>query len=131
MTLDRVSRGRAVLGIGVGWMEEEFVVVGQSFPDRGKRADECIELIRRLWSDDVVEHHSRHFDFGPVCFEPKPVQQPVPIEVGGTSPAALRRAGHLGDGWIELGSTDLDEIKRRLTVIDGRAVRPGDRVTSR
>jgi probable F420-dependent oxidoreductase len=125
MTLDRVSRGRAVLGIGVGWMEEEFVAVGQSFADRGDRTDESIDLIRRLWSEDVVEHHGRHFDFGPVCFEPKPVQQPVPIEVGGTSPAALRRAGRLGDGWIELGSTDLDEITRRLAVIEEARARAG------
>jgi probable F420-dependent oxidoreductase len=117
LTLDRVSRGRAVLGIGVGWLAEEFAVLGQSFGDRGDRTDESIELIRRLWTEEVVEHHGRHFDFGPVRFEPKPVQRPVPIEVGGTSPAALRRAGRLGDGWIELGSADLDEVRRRLAVV--------------
>ena len=118
MTLDRVSRGRAILGVGVGWLEEEFAVLGQSFADRGDRADESIDVIRRLFAEDVVEHHGRHFDFEAVRFEPKPVQRPVPIEVGGTSGAALRRAGRLGDGWIELGSADLDEISARLAVIE-------------
>ena len=118
MTLDRVSRGRVTLGIGVGWLAEEFAVVDQSFPDRGRRADESIALIRRLWSEHSVEHHGPSFDFGPVRFEPKPVQDPLPIEVGGTSPAALRRAGRLGDGWIELGSTGPAEVAQRLAVIN-------------
>jgi probable F420-dependent oxidoreductase len=130
MTLDRVSRGRVTMGIGVGWMAEEFAMLGQSFDDRGARTDECIEVIRLLFSDRVVEHHGAHFDLGPARFEPKPVQGAVPIEVGGTSPPALRRAGRLGDGWIELGSANLDQVVERLAVIQaarqaaGRAGRP-------
>lgn len=130
MTLDRVSRGRVTMGIGVGWMAEEFAMVGQSFVDRGSRADECIAVIRHLFTADVVEHHGAHFDLGPAKFEPKPVQHRVPIEVGGTSPAALRRAGRLGDGWIELGSADLDQVVGRLATIEaarrdaGRADEP-------
>lgn len=117
MTLDRVSRGRVTMGIGVGWMAEEFAMVGQSFADRGSRADECIEVIRHLFADPVIEHHGAHFDLGPARFEPKPVQAAVPIEVGGTSRAALRRAGRLGDGWIELGSADLGQVVERLAVV--------------
>jgi alkanesulfonate monooxygenase SsuD/methylene tetrahydromethanopterin reductase-like flavin-dependent oxidoreductase (luciferase family) len=65
----------------------------------------------------VISHHGEYYDFPAVRFEPKPFQRPIPIEVGGTSPAALRRAGRLGDGWIELGSRDADEFAGRLAVV--------------
>jgi probable F420-dependent oxidoreductase len=119
VTLDRVSGGRVTLGIGVGWLEEEFVAAGMSFHDRGRRADEMIEIVRRLWTDaGDIEHHGAHYDIGPVRFQPKPIQKPIPIEVGGTSAAALRRAGQLGDGWIELASSDLADLKAMLSVIN-------------
>jgi probable F420-dependent oxidoreductase len=101
VTLDRVSGGRVNFGVGVGWMREEYEAVGQDFTNRGSRADEIIPLLRRLWSEDVIEHHGAHYDIPPVTFEPKPLQKPsIPIYVGGTSPAALRRAALLGDGWM-------------------------------
>ncbi len=103
-TLDIVSGGRAEVGIGAGWLEQEWKVVGLDFASRGRRLDESIEICRRLWAEPVVEHHGEFFDFGPVAFEPKPVQEPSPpIHVGGESPAALRRAAALGDGWIGMG----------------------------
>ena len=98
--------------IGVGWLEEEFDALGQSFHDRGKRADAMIPLLRRLWSDDVIEEHNEHFDIGPVKFQPKPRRGSIPIEVGGTTAPALRRAGRLGDGWIEVGSPTLEASAR-------------------
>jgi alkanesulfonate monooxygenase SsuD/methylene tetrahydromethanopterin reductase-like flavin-dependent oxidoreductase (luciferase family) len=102
----------------VGWCEEEFDAVGQSFHDRGRRADEIIPILRRLWSDEVIEHRGPHYSFGPVRFEPKPLQKPgIPVEVGGTSPGALRRAGTLGDGWIETGEPDCDALAAKLDVI--------------
>ncbi|HEV2370180.1 MAG TPA: LLM class F420-dependent oxidoreductase [Acidimicrobiales bacterium] len=120
VSLDRLSGGRAILGAGVGWLEEEFDAVGLSFRDRGARTDEAIAVMRRLWTEGVIDHrHGTHFHFGPVRFEPKPVQKSgIPIEVGGTSPAALRRAGHLGDGWLETGEKDLDGVAAKLAVID-------------
>jgi probable F420-dependent oxidoreductase len=118
VTVDRLSGGRVILGAGVGWLEEEFDYLGMPFNTRGKRADACIDVIRRLWSDDVIEVHDEHFDFGPVKFQPKPIQRPgVPIHIGGTSAAACRRAGRLGDGWIELGSKDLDEFKAKYALV--------------
>src|SRR4051794_10987277 len=117
-TLDRLTNGRVTLGIGVGWLEEEFDVVGQPFHDRGKRTDEIMELLRKLWRDDVIEHHTEHYDFGPIKFQPKPIQkQGIPIEVGGTSKPALRRAGRLGDGWVETGTKDFDELASRIAII--------------
>lgn len=118
VTLDRLSGGRAVLGVGVGWLEEEFDYLGTPFRSRGERTDSTIAVLRQLWSDDVVEVSNEHFRFGPVRFRPRPLQPGgVPIEVGGGSPAALRRAGRLGDGWIEIGSSDLDEFGLKLAAV--------------
>lgn len=102
VTLDRMSGGRVVLGIGVGWLSDEFDIVGEEFRDRGRRTDEMIEIMRRLWTEETIEHHGEFYDFPPVYFEPKPVRRAdgVPVVVGGTSAGALRRAGRLGDGWI-------------------------------
>lgn len=100
-TLDIVSGGRAEVGVGAGWLEQEWAAAGLDFSSRGRRLDEALAVCRRLWSEQVVEHHGEFFDFGPVCFEPKPPQQPSPpIHVGGESQAALRRAARSGDGWI-------------------------------
>jgi probable F420-dependent oxidoreductase len=119
VTVDRVSGGRVTLGIGVGWLEDEFDYLGVDFGTRGRRTDAAVAAIRSLWRDEVIEVHDEFFDFGPVKFQPKPLQQPsIPIEVGGTSLPALRRAGRLGDGWIEVGSADLDEFRARLAVVE-------------
>jgi probable F420-dependent oxidoreductase len=101
VTLDRVSGGRVNFGVGMGWMPEEFEIVGENFKNRGKRADEMIDLLRRFWTEDVIEHHSENYDIQPITFLPKPLQKGgIPIYIGGTTPAALRRAGRLGDGWM-------------------------------
>ena len=100
------------------------------FDRRGSRVDEAIEVCRRLWTESVVEHHGTFFDFGPVMFEPKPVQQPhPPLLVGGESAAALRRASQLGDGWMALSSdpeelTDYVQRLRELREQHGRAGEP-------
>jgi probable F420-dependent oxidoreductase len=99
-TLDVVSGGRAVCGVGAGWLRTEWEAAGLDPRTRGRRLDETIEVCRRLWAEPVVEHHGEHLDFEPVAFEPKPVQQPLPVHVGGESDAALARAGRAGDGWL-------------------------------
>jgi probable F420-dependent oxidoreductase len=129
VTLDRVSGGRAILGVGVGWLPDEFSYLGLKFETRGTRTDSAIETIRRLWSEDVIDVHDEHFEFGPVKFNPKPLQKPgIPIEIGGGAGPALRRAGALGDGWIEIGSRDLDDFRAKLAVVQaarGKAGRSG------
>lgn len=133
VTLDVLSSGRVTLGAGVGWLKEEFDAVGLSFDDRGARMDEMIQVMRALWSDEVVEHHGRCFDFDPVSFEPKPVQSGgIPIEIGGSSRPALRRAALLGDGWIEVGSSDLASFTAMVETIrkiQSEAGRSGDGFT--
>jgi probable F420-dependent oxidoreductase len=102
-TLDVISGGRLEFGIGASWMEAEWEVVGLDFHTRGRRVDEAIDVCRRLWSEDVVEHHGEFFDFGPVMFEPKPSGGGAPpLHIGGDGPAALRRAATVGDGWIPM-----------------------------
>lgn len=123
-TLDLVSDGRAEVGIGAGWLAEEWDAVGLDFRTRGRRLDEALAVCKRLWTEPEVEHHGEFFDFGPVAFEPKPVQRPhPPILVGGESAAALRRAATAGDGWIGMDH-DLDVA--RALVLRLRSLR-GDR----
>jgi len=98
-TLAVMSDYRVSLGFGVGWMKEEFDLLEQDFRNRGKRADEMVEVIRKLWCGGMVEHHGSFYDFDPVQMSPA-LEGPVPIIVGGLSEAALRRAGRIGDGWI-------------------------------
>lgn len=101
-TLDLLSGGRLMLGVGVGGeFPPEFEASGVPVNERGSRANEAIVVLRRLWTEDGVAHEGRHFRFGPVTIEPGPLQQGgPPILVGGRKPAALRRAGRLGDGYI-------------------------------
>lgn len=104
-TLDIVSGGRALVGVGAGWLTTEWDAVGLDPRTRGARLDEAIAVCRRLWQEDVIEHHGQHFDFAPVMFEPKPLQRPLPVHVGGESERALRRAATIGDGWIGMSHT--------------------------
>jgi probable F420-dependent oxidoreductase len=104
-TLDWVSNGRALIGAGAGWLRSEWEAMGVDPATRGARLDEAIDVCRRLWTEDTVAHEGPHFPFPTVAFEPKPLQQPIPVHVGGESARALRRAGRLGDGWIGMGHT--------------------------
>ncbi len=102
-TLDLLSGGRAEVGIGAGWLRQEWTAAGLDPRTRGRRLDEALAVCKRLWSEDRIEHHGEFFDFGPVMFEPKPVQKPwPPIHVGGESETALRRAARDADGWYGL-----------------------------
>lgn len=102
-TIDRLSGGRLFLGVGVGWMREEVAALGIDPDERGSRTDEGIEALRVIWREPEPSFAGRHFSFGPVRSEPKPVQASIPILVGGHAPAAARRAGRLGDGFFPLG----------------------------
>ena len=98
-TAAALSGERVVLGIGVGWMREEFDALGQRFDDRGARADESLEILRMAFAGEPVEYAGTHYTLPRLHLQPAP-KTPVPIWVGGESPAALRRAARLGDGWI-------------------------------
>ena len=94
-----LSADRVALGIGVGWMKEEFELLGQAFEGRGRRTDEAIEILRLLWSGRTIEYHGACFSFAATAMSPAP-SAPIPIYGGGLSKAAFRRAARLLDGWI-------------------------------
>jgi alkanesulfonate monooxygenase SsuD/methylene tetrahydromethanopterin reductase-like flavin-dependent oxidoreductase (luciferase family) len=120
-----ISGGRVALGVGMGWMEEEFALLEQPFRHRGKRADEMLEVLRALWAGGWVEHHGEHYDFDRLEMTPAP--GPVPIYVGGLSDAAFRRAAR-NDGWIsDLHTTEqLAGICRRLQELRAELGREGE-----
>jgi probable F420-dependent oxidoreductase len=101
-TIDRYSGGRVLFGIGVGWLQEEADAMGMPWDRRGARSEEQIALLRAIWTapGPHVEFHGEFHDVAPMDPEPRPVQQPIPILVGGHSEVAIERAARLGDGWI-------------------------------
>ncbi|MEE9286186.1 MAG: LLM class F420-dependent oxidoreductase, partial [Dehalococcoidia bacterium] len=98
-TLDVLSRGRVIFGVGVGHLRAEFEALGVPYEERGARTSEYIEIIRRLWTEEAVTYEGRFYQCQDVTLDPKPAQRPLPIWVGGNSKAAARRAGTLAEGW--------------------------------
>ena len=121
-TLDCMSRGRALLGIGVGWLKEEFDTIGAPFAERAERTDEYVAVMRALWSMEAPTFHGKFFDFENAYCLPQPPGGSVPIIVGGHSKAAARRAGRLGDGFFPARETreDLIELARQTAHEHGR-----------
>jgi probable F420-dependent oxidoreductase len=119
-----ISHDRVSLGIGVGWMKEEYALMSQEFRNRGKRCNEMIEVLRLLWSGGMVEYHGEHYDFDRLEMSPVPAE-PIPILVGGFSDPALRRAAHYGDGWIsDLHTTaELQALIQRLGAFRSESAR--------
>lgn len=100
-SLDVLSNGRVLFGVGIGWLKEEFKAVGMSFDDRAARTREAVRMMKHLWTDDLPAFSGRFHQFPPLGFNPKPIQKPhPPILFGGETDAALKRAAALGDGWI-------------------------------
>ena len=99
-TLDQVSGGRLTLGVGVGHVAEEFQALGIEMRQRGSLTDECIAIMKELWTSPHATYHSRRWNFSDLRFSPKPLQKPhIPLWIGGDSPGAIRRAAAVGDGW--------------------------------
>jgi probable F420-dependent oxidoreductase len=114
-TLSVLSGQRVSLGIGVGWLEDEFRATGIDFSTRGKRTDEMIEVMRLLWTGEMVEFHGQFFDFPRMMTAPRPLGR-VPLYVSGYSPVSMRRAVSAGDGWIS-GSTSQEKALEHLPKI--------------
>ena len=102
-TLDVLSGGRLILGVGVGAIENEMEAMGTPFKERGAFTDEAIAAMRNLWTEEDPRFDGRYSRFAGMKFSPKPLQKPIPIVIGGVSRAAIRRAARLGDGWQPLG----------------------------
>ena len=125
-TIDVLSGGRVTVGIGVGWMEEEFRALhAADFKHRGAVTDEYVAIFKKLWTGEPVSHSGRFYSFQEVRCQPRPVQEPgPPIWIGGHSDAALRRVARFGDGWHPVGATAAsplppEEMRRKLDLIAG------------
>lgn len=106
-TLDFVSNGRFELGVGIGWLREEFQAAGTPFEKRGARFDDYIQAMRKIWSGEVVEHKSEFLDWTGFKSMPTPVQDPFPVVIGGTKGKAFERTARYGNGWFApTGSPD-------------------------
>ena len=126
-SIDALSQGRLIVGVGVGWWKEELEILGAPFHRRGRQADEALRVFKALWTQDNPAFEGEFFRFRDVGFAPKPVQKPhPPIWVGGDSPGAFRRVATLGDGWHATSKTpaQLAEALGRLRKAADEARRP-------
>lgn len=123
-TLDRFSEGRLILGLGLGWMAQEFSASGIDMSERGRRTDETIDLLREVWEKSIPSFTGQFTQFASIYFEPKPVQKKIPIWIGGNSDAALKRVVQKGDGWTPTGLS-VEQIQERIAFIKTESQRQG------
>jgi probable F420-dependent oxidoreductase len=113
-TLDIVSGGRLIIGVGAGWLEPEFRALGVPMEKRGERMDDALRAMRTLWTTERPEHHGPSASFSHVASHPLPIQRPTPpIVIGGESPAAFRRVVTMGNGWYGFGLT-VEQTRQHL-----------------
>ena len=125
-TLDHVSAGRLDLGLGLGWMPEEFAAADAPLERRGARAEEFLAALRSLWGEEVSRFDGEFYRFPPVVMDPPPLQSPEPpILLGGTAEPALRRAGRLAAGWVSSSRADPRELGRSIGIVREEAEKAG------
>jgi probable F420-dependent oxidoreductase len=123
-TLDHLSNGRMVLGIGVGWLEEEFDAIGVPFAERGRRTDDHVGAMRALWTQEKASFHGEFTQFDQCISRPQPVQGTIPVHIGGHTDIAAKRAGRLGDGFFP-GKGTHEELARSFDLVRRTAVEHG------
>ena len=127
--IDILTGGRMVLGIGVGWSKSEFEALNMNFANRGARIEEQVDLLRRLWTDELVEFEGKWHKISEMGMNPRPIQQPIPIWFGAMEEVAVRRAARIGDGWLmsPRGKPD-DQMKKLVEAFYGEAESAGRNV---
>ena len=123
-TLDHLSNGRMILGIGVGWLEEEFDAIGVPFAERGRRTDDHVGAMRALWTEEKASFHGEFTNFDGCISRPQPVQGTIPVHIGGHTDIAAKRAGRLGDGFFP-GKGSHEELARSFDLVRRTAVEHG------
>ena len=115
-TLDVLSKGRAIAGLGIGWSKDEYDVSGIPYKHRGARADEFLQVLKRIWTDDVIEFKGKFYNIPASRIGPKPVQKPYPpVILGGFSPKTLSRIVKYADGWLPIaGFGPLDQLEQAI-----------------
>lgn len=122
--LDVLSGGRLRFGIGIGWNPVEYEALGENFKNRGRRLEEQIEVLRKLWTQELVSFEGRWHKITDAGIKPLPLQRPIPIWFGGSDERALRRLGRLGDGWFPLIGPD-EQCRAAIEKIRGYAKEAG------
>ncbi|MCP4904385.1 MAG: TIGR03619 family F420-dependent LLM class oxidoreductase [bacterium] len=122
-TAEALAPGRIVLGVGAGWMEEEYRAFGIDFASRGRRLEECIEILRLAWTGEMIEFHGEFFEFERLLVRPAPTRS-IPVWIGGTSGPALRRAGRIAEGWMGGGGPS-EELVDQLESVRVQRVESG------
>lgn len=127
--IDRLSGGRLRLGVGLGWNAVEYEALGMQFNNRGRRLEEQIDLLRKLWSDTAITYHGKWHTVTDAGINPLPEKKSIPIWVGGTADAALRRAARIGDGWFPLtppGANAAELVQRFRAYVAEAGRNPAD-----
>jgi len=123
--VDVLSQGRLRLGIGIGWNYVEYDALGEDFHDRGRRSEEQIDVLRKLWTQPLVTHTSANHRIDNAGISPMPVQRPIPIWFGGGAEAVFRRAARIGDGWMPAGRPPDERMKGYLDQLRGHVAAAG------
>ena len=123
-SLDLISNGRFMLGVGIGWLKEEFEAMGTPFERRGARFDDYIQAMRKVWSEDVVEHQSDFVKFTGFKSYPLPVQEPFPVIIGGTKGKAFERIAKYGQGWFA-PTPQADQLKDQMQSLADACAKEG------
>ena len=123
-SLDFVSKGRFLLGVGIGWLAEEFAALGVPFERRGARFDDAIQAMRKVWSGDVVEHESEFLHWTGFKSHPTPIQNPFPVIIGGSKGKAFERVARHGDGWYA-PTANLKQLAALMPQLDAACAAAG------
>ena len=117
-TLDVLSQGRCICGLGIGWSKDEYMASNVPFENRGARADEFVQALTRIWTDDVVEFKGRYYNIPASKIGPKPIQKPrIPIYLGGFSPNTLSRISKYADGWLPTAAGSLEYLANGINTL--------------
>jgi probable F420-dependent oxidoreductase len=122
-TLDLLSGGRAIAGLGIGWSRDEFLASNIPMEKLGKRADEYIRLLKSIWSDEIIEYYGQFYNVPPSKIGPKPIQKPsLPIYFGGSNPNTFSRMAKFANGWIGVVRNNLDQLKITLSLLNQKVL---------
>jgi probable F420-dependent oxidoreductase len=122
-TLDLLSGGRAIAGLGIGWSKDEFLASNIPMEKLGKRADEYIRLLKSIWSDEIIEFYGEFYNVPPSKIGPKPIQKPsLPIYLGGSNPNTFSRMAKYANGWIGVVRNNLDQLKITLSLLNQKVL---------
>lgn len=122
--VDRLTQGRFRLGVGIGWNDVEYIGLNESFRNRARRMEEQMDVLRRLWTNEVIDFEGRYHTIPDAGINPLPIQQPIPLWIGGTAEPAIARAGRLADGWFPLVQPG-ERLDASLAVLNAAAESAG------